>query len=146
MFDDNFYFDDLLENANIILEATKHDIKSAESQISRLFQHLLKYQYQPERQDKSWYDSIFGAYNEFIDAEYKNNVINSIDLDKCFARARKEALKETGISPSLIPTQKPYEWNIDFITDIDKIINYLRFYYNKNATYNIDLEKYLKNK
>lgn len=132
----------LLLEEELFEEAT--DVEKAESQLITLMQHMLKHQYQPERQGKSWCDSIGDSYNEYNEIinrkpKRKTNIINGIDLDRCYEEARKDAIKQ--IKKSNIPKTKPEEWDIDYITNYDNIISFLRDEYNPNATYNFDSEE-----
>ena len=78
------------------------------------------------------------------------NIINNIDLDECYKDARNDALNETKLSQSAIPKQRPYEWDINYITDYDKIIKFLKDEYNPYATYNFkseeDMVKFMRDK
>lgn len=140
---DEIYFS-LFENesTNTILESVADDVKRIESQISRLFCHLLKYRYQPQKQGSSWYRSIFGAYDDIIHCKYSANVMQRIDLDRCYFKGRKDTLLESGLAESIIPKERPYDWDIKFVTDIHKILNFIKQYHDDN-TYNKGLEDFI---
>lgn len=129
-----------------ILESTKNEVSFIESKIVLMFEHMLKHQYQPSRQGKSWNNTIFDAHKEIIKSGSisKSNVLNGIDLDKCYKEARNKAAKATNVNS--IPKQKPLEWDINFITNLNSIYEYLKYYYNPNATYNVDLDEFFKEK
>lgn len=129
-----------------ILEATKNDINIIESQIVLMFEHMLKHRYQPSRQGKSWNNTIFDAHKSIVSTGSisKSNVLNGIDLDKCYKEARNKAIKATNLN--IIPKQRPLEWDINFITNLNSIYEYLKYYYNSNATYNVDLDEFFKEK
>ena len=146
---------DLLEEVEIesaILESTKDEINEVHSYIKRMFQHLLKYKYQPERQDRSWCDTIFKEYYNMMDTKYlnKTGVLNGINLDDCYTKARNEALKETNLSQNTIPKQRPYEWDINFVMNYNMIVSYMEDCFNSAATYNFrskeDMREYMMNK
>ena len=112
----------------LILEGEIDDkTNRAEEQISRMFEHLLKLEYQPERQGVSWYNSIFGSYDEITKRKYldNKNVKNRINLDDCYDSGRKEASKQTGIPLRKFPEQRPNNWNLDYVTDINKLVKYV---------------------
>lgn len=156
MYDFDFELDDLILEEELINEAVKDDTEEAQSYLINMMKHIIKYQYQPGRQDKSWCDSIGDSYNDYNKVifdkknDIKKNVINRIDLDKCYKDARNGALKETNLSHSAIPKEKPSEWDLDYITNYNNIISLLKDSYNQNATYNFksedDMVEFMKKK
>lgn len=162
-FDEFDFCVDLLEQTKLLLESKenkkpKETAKEASSEIKNLFKHLLKYEYQPEKQGASWFDSIKKAHGNII--KYKlldnENVIKLIDLDMCYQIARKEASDETGLSLYIFPDKRPiaskysyyaeeYDtWDFVFITNKNCIKQFLIDKYNPSAPYNIDIS-YIKN-
>ena len=148
-------FDDFLLEQELIDEATDDGITKAESELTNMMQHMIKHQYQPSRQGKSWCDSIgdsYNLYNKIVNknAKSKKNIEKGIDLDKCYKDARKEALKQTNLPQSTIPKDKPSELDINYMTDYDKIISFLKDNYNQDATYNFkskeDMEDFMISK
>lgn len=156
MYDFDLELEDFILEEEIMLEAVKQGSDKAQSELKTIMQHMLKHQYQPERQGKSWCDSIGDSYNEYNEVinnkKYgsKKNIINNIDLDECYKDARNHALSETKLNQSVIPKQRPSEWDIDYITNYDKIIEFLKDKYNPYATYNFkseeDMVKFMKGK
>lgn len=145
----DFYFEELIfENLSNITEAVKDEIKTAESYIELIFTHLLKYKYQPQRQSRSWYNTFFKTYKNIVKNKNmsKTNVINGIDLDECYKVARDNASRETFLPLDTFPEQKPNNWDINFIMNINLIIEFLKDNHNRDATYNIDLDEYIKYK
>lgn len=146
-------FEEFLMEEELINESS--ETENAESQIKRLMQHMLKHQYQPERQGKSWCNTIGDAYVKYDEIinnnpKSKKNIINNIDLDKCYKTARNDALGETKLTQSKIPKDRPDTWDIDYITNYDNIISFLRDKYNPYATYNFkseeDMVEFMKSK
>ena len=66
------YVDDCLD---IIQEMAANLEKDMKSQLIRIFMHLLKYQFQPIKQSRSWINTIRSASNEINKIKQKNKSI-----------------------------------------------------------------------
>lgn len=137
----DFEFEELLIKEDSVTESVKQDAGTAESKLTTVLQHMIKYKYQPSKQDKSWCNSIGDSYNQYIDTVNNSDssaksILNKMDLDKCYKDARNKALKETNLPQATIPKERPTEWDINYITNYDNIISFLKDSYNPNATYN----------
>jgi hypothetical protein len=81
------------------------------SQLARLFMHLLKWQYQPEKRSQSWEYSIVNARHE-IDRILATSPSLRTYLPQTWAkeyeRARKEAKADTGLPLATFPEECPY--------------------------------------
>ena len=52
-----------MEKLDIIQEMAKRDLSRMESQFERIYEHLLKYKYQKDRQTRSWINTIIDSKN-----------------------------------------------------------------------------------
>jgi hypothetical protein len=76
-----------------------------------LLMHLLKWQFQPERQSNSWKASIVEHRGRILDdLEDSPSFRPYLDqvLEKCYKRAVEQAIAETDLSPSTFPDECPY--------------------------------------
>lgn len=148
---DHLYDMDLLDEINLLgdidieflEEGKKSDITSQlEGHIIVLFSHLIKYQYNPKKQTRSWIKTIITQYKDIQKLGNKiYRYINDDMLDECYEYAYKDALKEDSKNvTSKTPKNRPYIWNIDLVTNIDSITNYLYTYYSYENVYPFDLE------
>lgn len=125
------------------IEEGKAERNALASNVTKLYQHMLKWQYHKDKQTPSWANSILDAYNDIcnVGASYWNR----IDINECFVNARKAAIKEEGKSFSMVyPEYLPIDWNCNNITNKQFIAKYLRIHY--SPTYNFDLNKMIYNK
>ncbi|GAB4350263.1 MAG: DUF29 domain-containing protein [Cyanophyceae cyanobacterium] len=80
------------------------------SQIARLYLHLLKWQFQPEKRSRSWLISIGEAQDE-IEQLLEDNPSFRRSLDDEIARGyalgRRKAARETGLAIDGFPDQAP---------------------------------------
>ena len=89
------------------------------SSLRLIYQHLLKWQYQPSKRSKSWSDTIsrerdnVGDYIEDTPS-LKNLLQDTIALTKAYQRGRRDAIRETGIIN--LPQDCPYsiEQTLDY--------------------------------
>ena len=112
-----------LDLENLIEEVA--DMGSSErngltSHLKQLLMHLLKWQYQPQRQSRSWKDSII---NHRYDVELilKRNPGLKPKVFECYQQAYLQAKtlahRQTGIPVSDFPEQCP--WGYTEVMDID---------------------------
>lgn len=122
---DEFDLDmDLLEQTEMLLEAKnpkpKDIAKEAISEITNIFKHLLKYQFQPEKQGASWFDSIKKSHGNIVKYKYLNNenAVNLINLDECYRIAREEAIEETELPLYMFPEQRPIAPKYSYYSEV----------------------------
>ena len=127
-------------NNDCIEESVQDGINEAHSEIANMFQHMLKFIYQSNRQDSSWYNTILDTHI-YISNITNTSVINGIDLDRCYAKGRRDAKNATGLPDNIFPKRRPIEWDYNFITNKEAIIYFLEINYNPNAIYNIPKEQ-----
>ena len=89
----------------------KRDLRQLRSRLQVLTMHLLKYQYQPERQSKSWLTTIDHQRDE-IEALLLDSPSLRIAMDEALAptylKAVRDACRETGLPESVFPQTCPY--------------------------------------
>jgi len=81
------------------------------SSLRLIYQHLLKWQYQPHKRSKSWRNTISRERDNISDyLEDIPSLINLLEdeavLTKAYQRGRRDAIKETGITN--FPQELPY--------------------------------------
>lgn len=83
-----------------------------------MLSHLLKWQFQPERRGQSWNGTIRRERINFINRENESRglQITSDELKVIYVHARRDAARETGLSPHAFPTACPY--SVDFLRDL----------------------------
>ncbi|ODN41571.1 DUF29 domain-containing protein [Piscirickettsia litoralis] len=81
------------------------------SHLAVLIMHLLKWEYQPNRQSRSWSLTIANQRDDVKDVLEDNPSLKSkVDdiLIKAYRKAHREAQKETGFSANVFPATCPY--------------------------------------
>ena len=89
----------------------KSERRGIASQLTRLLLHLLKWQYQPQRQSDNWLDSITDARTQIeltIEDSPSLRDYPAEKLQACYQRARRQAAKQNHIEVSAFPTECPY--------------------------------------
>ena len=81
------------------------------SSLRLIYQHLLKWQYQPEKRSKSWTDTIDRErdnINDYIEdmPSLKGLLDDPEAIAKAYSRGRRDAMKETGINN--LPKECPF--------------------------------------
>lgn len=109
---------------------------SPSNSIKNMFEHMIKYVCNPSKQTASWVNTIIRSYKELM-ANRKN--IKNIDLDKEYMKAYKDASKLNNVPYEL--ENRPYDWNLNSIMNINWISDFLHNNYNQNLTYQIDLDE-----
>ncbi|WP_341527451.1 DUF29 domain-containing protein [Nostoc sp. UHCC 0302] len=98
----------------------KSERRGITSQLTRLLLHLLKWQYQPQRRSDSWLDSITDARTQ-IDLALKDSPSLKgypiEQLEESYQRARRQAVKQTGMLISVFPEECTY--SLELILDED---------------------------
>lgn len=103
----------------------KSERSAIASQMERIMVHLLKWQYQPQRQSDSWLDSINDGRSQIRRKLEDSPSLRSYPrqvLEKEYTRARREAARQTRLEISLFPEICPYliEQVIgDWLPDVD---------------------------
>lgn len=94
-----------------ILEMGKWKRGQLENRLEKLFLHLLKWIYQPEKRSRSWRDSIEDQRDRISFLIKKNPSLNSC-LQECvedsYQFSRKMASRETKISLKAFPETMPF--------------------------------------
>ncbi|MGK7932098.1 MAG: DUF29 domain-containing protein [Microcystaceae cyanobacterium] len=88
------------------------------SQMERVMVHLLKWQHQPHQRSDSWLDSINDGRSQIrrkIEDSPSLRHYPAQILDKEYARARREAARQTGLDIHIFPESCPFS--------IDKVIS-----------------------
>jgi hypothetical protein len=99
--------------------------RALESNLEVLLRHLLKYRYQPERRSNSWRFTILEHRDRcnllFRDSPSLKPYYKSVFAD-CYARARRKAAVETGLSIDAFPENAPFTatetLNPDFLPNL----------------------------
>ena len=81
------------------------------SQMERIIVHLLKWQYQPQRRSDSWLDSSNDGRSQIRRKIEDSPSLKSYPeqiLDKEYARARREAARQTGLDIRIFPESCPF--------------------------------------
>ncbi len=89
----------------------KSERSAIASQMERIMVHLLKWQYQPQRQSDSWLDSINDGRSQIRRKLEDSPSLRSYPeqvLEKEYTRARREAARQTRLEISLFPESCPY--------------------------------------
>lgn len=76
-------------------------------------QHMLKWDYQPEKRSRSWYSSLRNSLSEMNERMELNPSLGTKEflvqsMTDAFPRARREALGETGLPSSAVADECPY--------------------------------------
>ena len=82
-----------------------------ESRLTVLLAHLLKLQFQPEQQSRSWLGSIREQRIRLSKTFRKNPSLQSypmLVLDECYQDAVKIAMDDTGLARNCFPAACPY--------------------------------------
>ena len=112
-----------LDAANLAEEVEslgRRDKRELGSRLQVLLAHLLKWRYQPERREDShsWYDTIVEQREQIADLladspSLQPQVPDLLSLR--YVRARRRALRETGLSETVVPQMCP--WTIEQVLD-----------------------------
>ncbi|MBP0029193.1 DUF29 domain-containing protein [Roseofilum sp. Guam] len=102
---------DLEHLAEELEDMGKSEKRAIESNLEILLMHLLKYQYQLEKQTNSWRYTIYEHRDRiqkaFRDSPSLKNYFNQI-FEGCYAKARQRAAIETGMNIDNFPELCPF--------------------------------------
>lgn len=110
-------FENLIEEIETMGRSEKRELKS---RLRVLLMHLLKWQYQPEHQCKSWRFTIYTQRNDVLEILTDSPSLKPHLLDiliTIYPLAVKDAVEETGILKSNFPSECP--WTFEQIIDDD---------------------------
>jgi len=110
-------FENLLEEMEAMGRSEKRGLKN---RLVILLIHILKWQYQPERQGNSWKLTIRNQREEVLELLEENPSLKPrIDsvLESAWKKALRETEKETKMDRSSFPAQCP--WSFDEVMDDD---------------------------
>ena len=98
----------------------KRDRRALASQLSRLLQHLLKWQFQPQSRGRSWRASIDDARIKILRLVKDSPSLRSLlgpgrFLEQEYADARRAAIRDTELGEDAFPANCPY--NIEDLFD-----------------------------
>lgn len=97
----------------------KRDKREIQNRLIVLLMHLLKYAYQPEKRSTSWISTINEQRRQIVlvlqDSPSLKNYLNQNFAD-CYAKARREASDETGLSIAVFPEEYPFA-EVDVLTE-----------------------------
>jgi hypothetical protein len=100
--------------AEYLRDMTKSDRRALRSHLTRLFQHLLKFEAQPGRATRSWRLSVIEqqqrVHDDLKDTPSLANYLPEL-LPDAYATARRFAAQETGLPLSAFPAELP--WSLD---------------------------------
>lgn len=108
---------DLIDAVNIAdeIEALVHYLADKlRSDLTRLLQHLVKWDYQPDRRSRSWSLSIQEHRRRVERHLRKGPGLHSILtelVEEAYADGRRHALDETNLPMAAVPEMSPYNWN-----------------------------------
>ena len=119
---DQLDLENLLEEVESLGRSEK---RALTSQIVRLYWHLLKWQYQPQKRSNSWVFSIEDARDEILEL-LEDNPSFRRDLEswipKSYEQARKKAARETGLPIDTFPIEPPFSWELAITLPIESVI------------------------
>ena len=101
-------WDAVIEEIESLGRSEKRELKS---RLEVLLQHLLKWQYQYQRQSGSWRNTIDEQRHRITDLLQDSPSIKyypEVVLAECYSRGRKAAINETELSPHQFPLECPY--------------------------------------
>lgn len=105
----------------IIEEGAKGVKNELESQIERLYIHLLKYEYQKDHQTRSWINTILDSCKQItqIKTKYTSiwNNIEDVELDKIYSKAVIKASRETMLPKSVFSEYRSNLYNKENISN-----------------------------
>ena len=105
---------DIVNLSDEVEDAAGREYDKLESALARVLQHLLKWDYQPERRSRSWVLSIEEHRSRVIDQLADHPGLTSVRdraLERAYRNARLAALRETKLPRSALPGTLAYSWD-----------------------------------
>ena len=100
--------------ADEVQDVARRERNELVSRLGLVFQHLLKWDVQPERRSASWARTIREQrlqVDELLGEARSLRAHLPALSDRAFRHGRVAALNETGLSDSAIPDANPYSWD-----------------------------------
>ena len=96
--------------SEFLLDMAIRDRREVFSRLTTLLTHVLKWEYQPRKRSRSWATTILNQRDDLRDQLESQTLRNHAleVLPKAYARARRYAAKETGLSQERLPQPCPY--------------------------------------
>ena len=143
---DELDFFENYDELDIVEEASKQDEirNEAKSLIRTMFQHLIKYQYNPRKQSKSWVNTIVRDHKKLsnINKDKLFKLVQEYLLDEAYLEGRKLAIDEDdcNVIEKESPEWRPYDWDLYFLTNIESIREFLHTYHSNMMVYKFDVD------
>lgn len=105
---------DLINLADEVADVANRDYEALESDLSRVLQHLLKWEHQSERRSRSWARTIKEHRRRVVRRLTRSPSLKSRQgeaLAEAYERGRAEALEETDLQDAVFPIVNPYTWD-----------------------------------
>lgn len=105
---------DIEHLADEVQDVARRERQELVSRLALVFQHVLKWDRQPERRSASWARTIReqrSEVDELLDEAPSLRPHVPAMSGKAFRRGRSAALDETGLPDSAIPDTNPYSWD-----------------------------------
>lgn len=121
------YGEILTEQQRLLLEA--NDFNSASTYLSILYQHMIKYQFNPSKQSRSWINTINTSLKNIIKICKNKTILNKLkeNQNECYRKGLKEAFKEDAKSYGYLASVKkniPEEVNdVGYYYSLDNILS-----------------------
>ena len=113
---------DLVNLADEVADVANREYEALESDLTRVLQHLLKWDQQSERRSRSWARTIKEHRRRVVrrlirSPSLKNRQAEA--LAEAYERGRAEALQETDLPDAVFPIASPYSWDEVMTREID---------------------------
>jgi hypothetical protein len=111
-----------VDHANLneyLTDMARRDHREVLSRLTVLLVHLLKWEHQPEQRTGSWdatVDNQRAELRDLLESRTLENYAREV-LAKAYGRAIKQAAKEMGIEPSMLPPVCP--WSLEEAVPIE---------------------------
>ncbi len=113
---------DLINLADEVADVANRDYEGFESELSRVLQHLLKWDNQSERRSRSWARTIKEHRRRVVRRLIRSPSLKtrqSEALAEAYERGRAEALQETDLPDAAFPIANPYSWDVAMTRPVD---------------------------
>lgn len=97
-----------------LAELGRSEFQRLVSAVRLVLHHLLKWDYQQSHRSRSWVLSIEGHRADIEDLLAENPSLKprtNEALLKAYAKARRDAMRETGLAEPVLPIRCPYDWS-----------------------------------